>query len=366
MGNSRGSSDARSGSEATAAPRGEGVSTRLNRTRISIRLCVATHTLLTFVCGEVRALCDEQTDALLALDVAVGFCAEAVDGEADEAEAVLVAHAEIDKGLGLLVGEKELQDCEVAKDAGAGHGVGDELCALVRGEAGIGGEELCDVEDGWVERVEVWLGRQVEGTHWAALDGRGRHSVPAPVAASKMQVESKQSLMVVTRYLTPSIVPNTSMPPLKRQKLDSRDDEELQSNASDDDSGGFSGSDSGSDEQIEGLKPQKSKQTKKRKIRAAAPSAFGATLQSLLNTDAPSTLPLSLKPSVTRKRNDEKLEMRAKKVLQVERKEKEDKGRITDVIGGWGGEGERALRKVAQRGGQCSCNGKQLLNVFQW
>jgi hypothetical protein len=156
------------------------------------------------------------------------------------------------------------------------------------------------------------------------------------------------------------------MPPLKRQKLDSRDDDdELQSNASDD-SGGFSGSDSGSDEQIEGLKPQKSKQTKKRKIRAAAPSAFGATLQSLLNTDAPSTLPLSLKPSVTRKRNDEKLEMRAKKVLQVERKEKEDKGRITDVIGGWGGEGERALRKVAQRGGQCSCNGKQLLNVFQW
>ncbi|KAJ7357281.1 Rrp15p-domain-containing protein [Mycena albidolilacea] len=144
------------------------------------------------------------------------------------------------------------------------------------------------------------------------------------------------------------------MPPLKRQKLDqseSRDDgEEPQSNASDDDSGGFSGSDSGSDEQIEGLKPQKSKQTMKRKIRAAAPSAFGATLQSLLNTDAPSTLPLSLKPSVTRKRNDEKLEMRAKKVLQVERKEKEDKGRITDVIGGWGGEGERALRKVAQRG----------------
>ncbi|KAJ7900258.1 hypothetical protein B0H14DRAFT_2672978 [Mycena olivaceomarginata] len=139
------------------------------------------------------------------------------------------------------------------------------------------------------------------------------------------------------------------MPPLKRQKLDSRDDDdERQSNASDDDSGGFSGSDSGSDEQIEGLKPQKSKQTKKRKIRAAAPSAFGATLQSLLNTDAPSTLPLSLKPSVTRKRNDEKLEMRAKKVLQVERKEKEDKGRITDVIGGWGGEGERALRKQSQ------------------
>ena len=32
-------------------------------------------------------------------------------------------------------------------------------------------------------------------------------------------------------------------------------------------------------------------------------------------------------------------------------KEKEEKGRIKDVIGGWGGESERALRKVAQRGG---------------
>jgi len=37
-------------------------------------------------------------------------------------------------------------------------------------------------------------------------------------------------------------------------------------------------------------------------------------------------------------------------VLQIEKKEKEDKGRVTDVIGGWGGESERALRKVAQRG----------------
>lgn len=40
------------------------------------------------------------------------------------------------------------------------------------------------------------------------------------------------------------------------------------------------------------------------------------------------------------------------KVMQVERKEKEEKGRIKDVIGGWGAEGERALRKVAQRGGE--------------
>ncbi|KAJ3857851.1 Rrp15p-domain-containing protein [Lentinula lateritia] len=103
-------------------------------------------------------------------------------------------------------------------------------------------------------------------------------------------------------------------------------------------------------DEIEGMKPQKSRQTKKRKIRATHASAFGATLQTLLNTEAPSSAPLSLKPSIARKRNDEKLEMKAKKVLQVEKKEKEDRGRITDVIGGWGGESERALRKVAQRG----------------
>ncbi|KAJ3803336.1 hypothetical protein GGU11DRAFT_761801 [Lentinula aff. detonsa] len=108
-------------------------------------------------------------------------------------------------------------------------------------------------------------------------------------------------------------------------------------------------------DEIEGMKPQKSRQTKKRKIRATHASAFGATLQSLLNTKVPSSAPLSLKPSIARKRNDEKLEMKAKKVLQVEKKEKEDKGRITDVIGGWGGESERALRKVAQRGGTGQC-----------
>ncbi|KAF5385479.1 hypothetical protein D9757_005358 [Collybiopsis confluens] len=103
-------------------------------------------------------------------------------------------------------------------------------------------------------------------------------------------------------------------------------------------------------DEIESMKPQKSRQTKKRKLRATHASAFGETLQSLLNTDAPSSVPLSLKPSLARKRNDEKIEMKAKKILQVEKKEKEEKARITDVIGGWGGEGERALRKVAQRG----------------
>jgi hypothetical protein len=105
------------------------------------------------------------------------------------------------------------------------------------------------------------------------------------------------------------------------------------------------------DDEIAGKGITKSKKTLKRKRRATEPSRFGATLQFLLDTDAPSAQPLSLKPSVARKRNDEKLELKAKKVLQIEKKEKEDKGRVTDVIGGWGGESERALRKVAQRGG---------------
>ena len=93
----------------------------------------------------------------------------------------------------------------------------------------------------------------------------------------------------------------------------------------------------------------------KRKLRATDATKFASTLQFLLNTDAPSTQPLSLKPSIARKRNDEKLEAKGKKVLQVERKEKEEKGRIRDIIGGWGGESERALRKVAQRGGKEHC-----------
>lgn len=109
------------------------------------------------------------------------------------------------------------------------------------------------------------------------------------------------------------------------------------------------------DEAIVDFKKAKSKNTSRRKIRATAPSNFGATLQSLLNTDAPTTLPLSLQPSVAQRHNHERLEKRARNVLQVKKKEQEDRGRIRDVIGGWGAEGERGLRKVAQRGGVCLC-----------
>lgn len=112
------------------------------------------------------------------------------------------------------------------------------------------------------------------------------------------------------------------------------------------------------DEILEAQRNHKSKKTQKRKRRATSPSHFGAALQSLLNTDAPSAQPLSLKPSVAKKRTDDKLEVKAKKLLEGEKKEKEEKNHIRDVIGGWGGENERSLRKVAQRGGTSSKQSK--------
>lgn len=154
------------------------------------------------------------------------------------------------------------------------------------------------------------------------------------------------------------------MSPVKRRKLAPADEPSEDGDASmqsgDESSvealdaeGSSGGAESSTDteDEIAGAKFAKSKKTSKRKRRATDTTRFGATLQSLLKTDTPSTLPLSLKPSIARKRHDEKLELKGKKVLQVEKKEKEDKGRIRDVIGGWGGESERALRKVAQRGG---------------
>ena len=59
--------------------------------------------------------------------------------------------------------------------------------------------------------------------------------------------------------------------------------------------------------------------------------------------------PLSLKPGLRRQLKGEKLEHGARKLLEGEKKEQEEKGRIWDVIGGWGVKGEHALRKVTQR-----------------
>ncbi|KAI0094927.1 Rrp15p-domain-containing protein [Irpex rosettiformis] len=152
------------------------------------------------------------------------------------------------------------------------------------------------------------------------------------------------------------------MPPTKRQKTekdnvreepgedvpDPEDEEASSSGSEQADSEGGSSPDT-DDGIAEGMR-SKSRKTQKRKRRATDATSFGSALQSLLSTNAPSALPLSLKPSIARQRNDEKLEAKGKKIIQVERKEKEEKGRVKDVIGGWGGESERALRKVAQRG----------------
>lgn len=66
---------------------------------------------------------------------------------------------------------------------------------------------------------------------------------------------------------------------------------------------------------------------------------------------------LSLAPSVRKTIAARTLESKAKRVLQVARHEKEDRGRIRDVVTGWsredgigGQEWERNLRKTAQKG----------------
>ena len=160
------------------------------------------------------------------------------------------------------------------------------------------------------------------------------------------------------------------MYPLKHQKLASSSEDELFDALTNEDSlieDEFVSEQASEDEEIENLKPQKSRSTSKRKIRATTNTKFGVTLEQLLNTETPSSLPLSLKPSIAKQRNDDRLELRAKRVLQLERKEKEDKARIKDVIEGWGGESERALRKVAQRGGKVEAFHLRLLssNPFQ-
>lgn len=182
------------------------------------------------------------------------------------------------------------------------------------------------------------------------------------------------SSSTISLFCLPAI-PHRMPPANKRQKLSAakhnvnaptkksedsagseNDDSGSGSNAGDGEVSGSDEDDSpNTDDEIAGATRPKSKNTAKRKYRATDASNLGATLQTLLSTDAPSTQPLSLKPSLARKRNDEKLELKAKKALKTEKKDKEDKGRVKDVIGGWGAESERALRKVAQRGGKLLC-----------
>ena len=156
-------------------------------------------------------------------------------------------------------------------------------------------------------------------------------------------------------------------PPTKRRKIDNNDTKDVEmkdaeesglGGSSDEDEwvsedeGSSAASSPDTDTEIALAKAtKKSKKTARRKLRATSPSRFGQTLESLLNTSAPAEVPLALKPSIRKKRNEQKLEVRARKVVEMEKKEHEEIGRVRDVIGGWGGENERALRKVAQRGG---------------
>lgn len=158
-------------------------------------------------------------------------------------------------------------------------------------------------------------------------------------------------------------------PPTKRRKIENNERENVEMKGaeepgldgssdedewiSEDEGGSAASSAPDTDTEIVfAMAARKSKKTAKRKIRATSPSHFGQTLEALLNTSAPAEVPLALKPSIQRKRNEQKLEVRARKVVEMEKKEHEEIGRVRDVIGGWGGENERALRKVAQRGGE--------------
>ena len=124
------------------------------------------------------------------------------------------------------------------------------------------------------------------------------------------------------------------MPSSKRQKIsddeisDEENDEKTLSASEEDKYSSDAGSSSAASEpdtedEIADAKLAKSKKTLKRKRRATSPSHFGAALESLLNTNAPSAAPLALKPSVTKRRADEALEIKAKKLLEGEKKEKE-------------------------------------------
>ena len=99
----------------------------------------------------------------------------------------------------------------------------------------------------------------------------------------------------------------------------------------------------------------KSRKMLKCKRRAMSPSWFGAGLEVLLEMASGMLAPLSLKPELGRQQKEEKLERGERKLLEGEKKQWEEKRHIWDVIGGWGVEGEHALRKVTQRWGACSC-----------
>jgi Rrp15p len=123
-----------------------------------------------------------------------------------------------------------------------------------------------------------------------------------------------------------------------------------------------------------------------RKRRAVPSSSFGQALTALLETSTSKTATeapeetgfiqsastsrqnatdsavLALKKTslAKKRRAEEKSEAKAARAQIGERTEREERNRVRDVIGGWGGESERALRKVAQRGGTFLTNASGL------
>lgn len=199
----------------------------------------------------------------------------------------------------------------------------------------------------------------------SSLKAGGRYSQPAATTVKGRRCGGAR----LFDTLSITLLPRPTMPPTKRQRLEENSDADSDSDGvvkqssdageegleevySDADQMSSEDDSPDTEDEIAAAKASKSKKTLKRKRRATDPSSFGVTLNALLSTNAPSSLPLSLKPSAARKRNEEKQELKAKKAQRTEKKEREDKSHVSDVIGGWGGESERALRKVAQRGGR--------------
>jgi len=122
------------------------------------------------------------------------------------------------------------------------------------------------------------------------------------------------------------------------------------------------------------------KKKKKERRRALSPTAFGTSLSALLQAPEPSAAAIAhLHAQASRKSEKETKDIEAKalKFLQATKHEQQERGHVTDVIGGWtarpakpfsqwsnyqddvdqdeertlgGAEAEKVLRKLAQRG----------------
>ncbi|WFD34239.1 hypothetical protein MCUN1_001076 [Malassezia cuniculi] len=162
---------------------------------------------------------------------------------------------------------------------------------------------------------------------------------------------------------------------------DDADDSHDDDDEDDDDLDGNGGDDDGDDDDSDSAIPSgpstgsASRKTTKRRRRAVSPTAFGETMEKLLG-DTPSSGPaiLSLAPRVRKSANASTLRAKAARIALLERRVRQERAHVRDVIGEWGPPGvlpgrtpdeatqqafleqggtkgyERRLRKVAQRG----------------